>query len=323
MKRLVSILLALAVCATLIAGAAASPNGITLLSSAGIPFQSKWAGAPGSGGAVAVTSMPGSWNKDLLAEGAAWIWSESPVSGDRGVSGDVVEFTDTFELECTPISAQLALDITADNEYRVYLNGTKVADSDWKEISATCPRYIDDREYLSLHHEDISEPFQSGTNTLVFEVLNLPCYTDSGNPGGLIYKAMITYECAMQVEIDIKPGSYPNCFNVNGHGVIPVAILGGADFDVTQIDVSTLSLAGLSVRAKGTSNLQCSVEDVSGDFTYPEGAPDGYDDLVCQFVDDAEAWNPDDGTAMLSGNLKADYGGTYFEGSDEICLRPE
>ena len=32
------------------------------------------------------------------------------------------------------------------------------------------------------------------------------------------------------VEIDIKPGSDPNCFNNNGHGVIPVAILSSNNF---------------------------------------------------------------------------------------------
>jgi hypothetical protein len=129
-----------------------------------------------------------------------------------------------------------------------------------------------------------------------------------------------THPCVLEVDIDIKPGSYPNCFNINGHGVIPVAILGSADFDVTQVDVPTLEFGGLDVRVKGNGAPQCSVEDVSGDFTYPEGAPDGYDDLVCQFVDDAGAWTPDDGTATLSGEL---YDGTLIEGSDEICLRPE
>jgi len=264
--------------------------------------------------------MPGSWNKDLLADGAAWVWSESPVTGGRGWDGDVVEFTDTFELECTPISAQLSLDITADNEYRVYLNGAPAADSVWTEVSATCPgRYVDDFEYLVLDHHDILGPFQSGTNTLVFDVLNLPCYSDPGNPGGLIYKAVIEYECAVQVTIDIKPGSFPNCFNSNGHGVIPVAILGSDTFDVTQIDVSTLGFGGLDVRVKGNGNPQCSFEDVSGDFTSPEGAPDGYLDLVCQFVDDASAWTPDDGTATLTGEL---LDGTPIEGSDSICIVP-
>ncbi len=124
------------------------------------------------------------------------------------------------------------------------------------------------------------------------------------------------------VSIDIKPGSYPNCFDINGNGVIPVAILGSADFDVTQIDVDTLEFAGLDVRVKGNGTPQCSVDDVSGDFTFPEGAPDGFDDLVCQFVDDAEAWATGDGYAELRGSLLPDYGSTPFSGSDEICLRP-
>lgn len=49
---------------------------------------------------------------------------------------------------------------------------------------------------------------------------------------------------AIQVEIDIKPGSDPNCFNNDGHGTIPVAILGRADFDVSAIDPGTATLTG-------------------------------------------------------------------------------
>ncbi len=55
----------------------------------------------------------------------------------------------------------------------------------------------------------------------------------------------------LPVAIDIKPGSDPNCFNANGNGVIPVAILSSADFDVTLIDASTIELEGLAVRAVG------------------------------------------------------------------------
>ncbi|HEY5747442.1 MAG TPA: LamG-like jellyroll fold domain-containing protein, partial [Chryseolinea sp.] len=127
----------------------------------------------------------------------------------------------------------------------------------------------------------------------------------------------------IEVAIDIKPGSFPNCFNVDGNGVIPVAILGSADFDVSQIDTDSLEFAGLAVRVRGNDARQCGVEDVSGDFTSPEGAPDGFPDLVCQFVDDSEAWvQNDDSTATLAGNLKEEFSGTQFEGTDSICIVP-
>ena len=121
------------------------------------------------------------------------------------------------------------------------------------------------------------------------------------------------------MDIDIKPGSYPNCINVNGHGVIPVAILGAVVLDVNQIDIDTLQFAGLYVRVKGNGTPQCSVEDVSGDFTSPEGAPDRIPDLVCQFVDEAEFWSADNGTATVTGML---IDGTNIQGTDEICMVP-
>jgi hypothetical protein len=113
-----------------------------------------------------------------------------------------------------------------------------------------------------------------------------------------------------EVGIDIKPGSYPNSFNINGNGVIPVAVLGSDTFDVTEIDASTLSFAGLDVRVKGNDDPQCSIKDTNGD---------GYDDLVCQFVDDPDTWIPVDDTATLTGQLND---GTAFYGTDSINIVP-
>jgi hypothetical protein len=114
-----------------------------------------------------------------------------------------------------------------------------------------------------------------------------------------------------EVNIDIKPGSDPNCLNINDHGVIPVAVLGSADFDVSSIDPATLVFAGLVPREKKDGRLSCSYEDVN---------IDGYPDLVCQFVDDAAAWAPDSDTATLRGELTD---GTPIAGSDSICLVPK
>jgi hypothetical protein len=48
-------------------------------------------------------------------------------------------------------------------------------------------------------------------------------------------------ELILAVEIDIKPGSYPNPINPFSRGVIPVAILGSDAFDVADVDVTTLA----------------------------------------------------------------------------------
>jgi hypothetical protein len=111
---------------------------------------------------------------------------------------------------------------------------------------------------------------------------------------------------------------YPNALNINGHGAIPVAVLGSADFDVTWVDVTTLAFAGLEVNVRGNGAPQCSIEDVSG----VDGVPDGFDDLVCQFSDDPTLWVPGDGVADLSGNWFPEYGGNPFEASDEISIVP-
>jgi hypothetical protein len=191
-------------------------------------------------------------------------------------------------------------------------------------------------EYLGAAHNQIAGGSDTGQSHLnVFDLehcikfVKIVDTTDrnlfSGNADAFDVDAVGAGPCSTtEVGIDIKPGSIPNCFNVNGHGVIPVAILGSADFDVSQIDTYSLSFGGLAVRFKGKNGPQCSVEDVSGDFiTYPEGGPDGYPDLVCQFVDDDTFVAVGDDTATVTGNLLAEFGGTAFTGSDDICLRPE
>jgi hypothetical protein len=149
-----------------------------------------------------------------------------------------------------------------------------------------------------------------GSSTVIYEVDALGVVTSvttspNINPAALGYGPTPLY-----VDIDIKPGSYPNSFNIDGNGVVPVAILGSPHFDVAQIDQTTLDFAGLAARVKGNGQPQCSIEDTNGD---------GFDDLVCQFVDDASLWSPGEDEATLSGLL---LDGTYFEGSDTINILP-
>jgi hypothetical protein len=118
----------------------------------------------------------------------------------------------------------------------------------------------------------------------------------------------------IDVQIDIKPGSDTNCFNNDDHGVIPVAIMGSATLDATQIDPATVTLQGLAVKSAGKSNkLLASIEDVN---------KDGFNDLVVKIEDKDGTFVSGAGTAKLTGNLYAQYGGTAIEGSDDICVVP-
>lgn len=126
--------------------------------------------------------------------------------------------------------------------------------------------------------------------------------------GGLaIYKVS---ETPYPVAIDIKPGSYPNCFNINGHGVIPVAILGSEDVNAADVDTSSLLFAGMKVRVRGNKGALCSSDDVNAD---------AYPDLVCHFEDETENWIGGADTATLSGKL---LNGVLIEGHDSVCVVP-
>jgi hypothetical protein len=117
------------------------------------------------------------------------------------------------------------------------------------------------------------------------------------------------------VEIDVKPGSYPNCFNLNGKGVIPVAIFGSETFDVTTINVEewgnalSLNFGGLFVQQR-RSHFMCSVEDVNNDSFW---------DMVCKFEEWLGNWDGDVDEVTLRGTT---YDGGVFEGTDSICLVP-
>lgn len=104
--------------------------------------------------------------------------------------------------------------------------------------------------------------------------------------GTLIGTQTVTIEVVpIPVMIDIKPMSCPNPLNVDRKGVLPVAILGSADLDVTTIDPATVAL-------EGVAPLRWSYEDVAAPYMGDGGmdqyacttaGPDGYMDLVFHF----------------------------------------
>ncbi|MCK4849799.1 MAG: PEP-CTERM sorting domain-containing protein [Phycisphaerae bacterium] len=113
----------------------------------------------------------------------------------------------------------------------------------------------------------------------------------------------------LDIGIDIRPGSDQNPVNLRSNGVLPVAILADAGFDVNDIELSSLVLDGATPRQKGNSGNVGSFEDVNGD---------GLMDLILQFwLDDLDI--AQDTTELILEGLLND-GTTAFSGVDSIRL---
>jgi hypothetical protein len=78
--------------------------------------------------------------------------------------------------------------------------------------------------------------------------------------------------------LDIKPGSCPNSFNRRSRGVLPVALVGDTDFDVLDVDVTTLALSRLD-------GVGGSVEPLNG----PPGPGIEIADVASPFDGDVES----------------------------------
>jgi hypothetical protein len=146
-----------------------------------------------------------------------------------------------------------------------------------------------------------------------------------------------TYWCVeLNIEvvfIDIKPGSCPNPINLKAKGVLPVAICGTYDFDVTTIDPETILLTREGYEDVGVSPLRWSYEDVATPYIGEEECGchdlngDGIMDLSLKFkkqeiVNTLELENVEGETIplIITGNLKEDEGGTPIIGKDCIWV---
>lgn len=133
----------------------------------------------------------------------------------------------------------------------------------------------------------------------------------------------------IEVPVDIKPGSCPNPLNVKEKGVLPIAILGTSDFDVTQVDPA-------SVRLEGVAPLRWSLEDVATPFEpfigkedafdCTDEGPDGFLDLTLKFDAQeivAALGDVNDGDVLvltLTGNLLEEFDGTPIQGEDVVVI---
>lgn len=139
----------------------------------------------------------------------------------------------------------------------------------------------------------------------------------------------------IEVYIDIKPGSCPNPINTGSKGVLPVAILGTEDFDVTTIDPASIRLlANPDADPPGVAPLRWSYEDVATPYdgelvdaySCHEMNGDGYMDLTLKFKEQevaAALGDVSDGDViivMLTGTLTEENGATPIFGADVVKI---
>lgn len=236
-------------------------------------------------------------------DGATWISTDYCPEDPPGFGDTWRKYKKSFEICKGAYNTSGTLHVNSDNAEEAYFNGASLGSDG--EVQGP---FVDNGEWSTV----LSWAFTpvAGSNDLEFITRNYAGSNEcGGNPAALTFKADISYSCPIAVSIDIKPGSDPSCFNNDGHGVIPVAILGSETFDTSAIDVSTVSLEGLSVAAKGKANkLLVSYEDVDGDSDI---------DLVVKIEDLDGTFTKGSGYADVTGTL---YDGTPFLGTGDICI---
>jgi murein DD-endopeptidase MepM/ murein hydrolase activator NlpD len=138
-----------------------------------------------------------------------------------------------------------------------------------------------------------------------FEVIAIDIPHDN-YPFVLVIGTPIVYD----VQIDIKPGSYPNSINPKSEGKIPVAILSTENFDApNEIDRDFLTF-GRTGDEESLSFCSQSPADVNND---------GENDLICHFYTRLTGFRIGDTEGILKGETM---GSTPIEGRDLLNIVP-
>jgi hypothetical protein len=111
------------------------------------------------------------------------------------------------------------------------------------------------------------------------------------------------------IRIDLKPGGERSVQNPRSRGVVPVALLGAPDFDVTDVDPGSLAL-GPGGAGPATGRKAGQVCDVNRD---------GFLDLVLHFSSRDVGLEPGADEVCLEGWTRH---GQRLEGCDRLTPRP-
>jgi hypothetical protein len=134
----------------------------------------------------------------------------------------------------------------------------------------------------------------------------------SGNFTSVYFPVTVKYipPAFLAVNIDIKPGSYPNSINPKSKGKIPVAIFSTSGFNAPVQTNKTSLTFGKSGNEVSLAFCNVSAEDVNAD---------GLADLVCHFSAPLSDFSAGDTMGLIKGRTIA---GITFSGSDSVRIVP-
>jgi len=110
---------------------------------------------------------------------------------------------------------------------------------------------------------------------------------DGFEPIGIDFTQMTISLLPVEVPVDIKPGSCRNPLNATSDGVLPVAILGTGELDVSTIDPASIRLAGVAPLRSGYEDVGTPFMPFVGkqecEVDCNEMEADGWTDLTLKF----------------------------------------
>jgi hypothetical protein len=146
-------------------------------------------------------------------------------------------------------------------------------------------------------------------------------------PAGYLFRhdGKLDLNCYDVGDLDIHPTSCPNPINVDSHGLTPVALLGGPNFDLAKVELQSLRLEGVKPVKIQLGDVSRPVSDPTKECDCTTEGPDGYDDLLLKFNTNelvaalGAARSNETRKLTLTGNLFWDGTTQPFRASD--CVR--
>jgi len=199
-------------------------------------------------------------------------------------------------------SADIAAITTAYNQngglFELIVDSVVVASYNVSSIAAGAT----DRSTLSA-----SGTFGSAGSYEIRIKITRPHTTSSTTPKQYVDNVVLQMTATLvDVDIDIKPGSFPNSINLNSKGRVPVAILTTAVFDALTVDPVTVAFG-----PAGAAPVRWAAEDVDYD---------GDLDLVLHFKTQETGIVAGDTEATLTGET---FGGAPISGTDSVRTIPQ